>query len=209
MIAKEKGVVLGPEESQLVVWSSPADFVGRGQETIKGLLVKGPEALGEAKRHHKESAHRKQEKHTLTGAAGKEKRGRTIGVRQKPLKYTQTGQSRIKGVIREEEGNNGEDEGTMSCVVWNCRGMGSPSAVRALKDVLSQRPLVVGLIETKLRISQRGGLRVKLGYLNYFAVDRRGLSDGMALLWGEETTVLVRTFSRYHIDVMIEEPFKF
>lgn len=109
-VAKGKGVGIGPEDSQLVVWSSPSDFVGRGQETIKALLLKGPEVLGEAKQSHTEGAHKKQETHTLIGATGKKKRSRTIGVRHKPLKYRQPGHCRIEGIISKHEGNNNEDE---------------------------------------------------------------------------------------------------
>lgn len=92
----------------------------------------------------------------------------------------------------------------MKILCWNCRGMGGPTAVWGMKDLLrSYRPRVVCLIETKVTVRKWDTLRMKLGFVNCFAVDRIGLSGRLAILWNNETQVDVRNFSRYHINMGI------
>jgi hypothetical protein len=48
-------------------------------------------------------------------------------------------------------------------------------------------------------------LRLRLGYPNAFAVNCVGLSGGLALLWSNDVTVDLKSYSRNHIDVWITE----
>ena len=71
----------------------------------------------------------------------------------------------------------------MSCLSWNCRGLGHPRAVRALGELISDsRPNLVFLMETKL--ANNGFLRLR-EKLNLFGVGvpAIGRSGGLALLW--------------------------
>ncbi|CAM8924063.1 unnamed protein product [Rhodiola kirilowii] len=98
----------------------------------------------------------------------------------------------------------------MNCVVWNCRGLGRPRAVRATIDLIrSYKPAILGLIETKLEVGAWDKLRVKLGYSSCFAVSRNGLGGGLALLWNNEVEVSLRSYSKAHIDVCVRAEYQF
>lgn len=84
---------------------------------------------------------------------------------------------------------------------------GGPRTVRALNDVLnSHHPLILGLAETKKRKEDWDYLRVTLGYSNCFAVGREGLSGGLAVLLKDNVDLSIKSFSKYHIDSIIEGP---
>ncbi|KAL9691816.1 hypothetical protein QQ045_012243 [Rhodiola kirilowii] len=76
----------------------------------------------------------------------------------------------------------------MSLIAWNCRGLGSSSTIRAVKDVVSaSRPAIVGLIETKATKKRCEEVRLKLGFRCCFCVPARGRSGGLALFWKDES----------------------
>lgn len=100
----------------------------------------------------------------------------------------------------------------MKILVWNCRGLASPRAVRSLKDVLSScKPDIVGLIETKLSSRRCKDLRCKIGYYGCLPVGCRGKSGGLAVLWKEEVIIDIKNYSNYHIDMTVNFsiPFRF
>ncbi|CAM8904273.1 unnamed protein product [Rhodiola kirilowii] len=93
----------------------------------------------------------------------------------------------------------------MKILAWNCRGLGSSSAVRALKEVISlSRPLVVGIIETKCGSHRCEAVRIQLGFDCYFVVPARGRSGGLALFWNNITDVDVVSYSGSHIDFRLK-----
>ena len=92
----------------------------------------------------------------------------------------------------------------MSCLIWNCRGLGKLSTVQVLKDLIrSHCPSLIFLIETKLSAKKMLALKFSLGFSFGFAVDRVGLGGGLALLWKPSLDVSLQTFSSYHIDAYI------
>lgn len=92
-----------------------------------------------------------------------------------------------------------------NCISGNCRGLGRPRAVRALKDLIrSYKPALLGLIETKLTTKEWDCLRSKLGYNYCFAVGSKGRAGGLALLWNSDTDVTLKSYSFYHIEVEVK-----
>lgn len=92
----------------------------------------------------------------------------------------------------------------MSYLSWNCRGLGLPRTIQELKTFLLELKLdVLFLMETKLPAYGMTKLKFGLGYSHCFAVDRRGLSGGLALLWKEHLDLQVQSFSISHIDAKL------
>ena len=95
----------------------------------------------------------------------------------------------------------------MSFLVWNCRGLGNPRAIRALKDLIrSNNPKLVFLIETKMSLYNMSRLKYLLGFTNCFGVDRTDLGGGLLLLWHEDWDVELQSYSTGHIDVLVRIP---
>ncbi|KAL9678785.1 hypothetical protein QQ045_016636 [Rhodiola kirilowii] len=100
----------------------------------------------------------------------------------------------------------------MSALMCNCRGLGGAATVHALsKLVRVNHPLVVGLLETKARKGRMEWIQNEIGFSNGFVVDSRGRSGGLALWWKEEVTITIKSYSDFHIDVVLEvsSPFRF
>ncbi|CAM8895955.1 unnamed protein product [Rhodiola kirilowii] len=94
----------------------------------------------------------------------------------------------------------------MKIFSWNCRGLGRPRTVRALRDAMrSLSPQIVGLMETKKRASDIEGVRCKLGFRNGFGVSCRGRSGGLALFWDDSLCLEILNYSVSHIDAVIRD----
>ena len=71
----------------------------------------------------------------------------------------------------------------MTALAWNCRGMGSAPAVRALtNEVKNGDPVLVFLAETKASQRRIKGLQRKLGLTQGITVPSDGRSGGLAML---------------------------
>jgi exonuclease III len=94
----------------------------------------------------------------------------------------------------------------MSCICWNCRGLGSDATVRELHNLVKRfKPTVLCVIETQIHKSRVEGLARTLGYDNCFAVSSTGRSGGLGMFWNNDTNLDVLPFSQYHIDARITE----
>lgn len=96
----------------------------------------------------------------------------------------------------------------MSCLSWNCRGLGYPRKVQALKkNVSSKVPTFVFLCEMKLLRRELEGVSRKLGFSCCFCVDycmdRGGRRGGLGLCWNDDELLTVQSFSSNHIDVIV------
>lgn len=90
----------------------------------------------------------------------------------------------------------------MSCLSWNCRGLGNPCAVQALQRLIfSKDPTIVFLCKTKSRVVCMERLRVKFQFDSSFSVASRGRSGGLCVFWEEETNLGFRSYSNNHIDL--------
>lgn len=92
----------------------------------------------------------------------------------------------------------------MSCLFWNCRGLGVPLTVLTLGDLLrAKHPELVFLSETRC-LSRKIEFLKRKWNLNGVSVDRVCLSGGVALLWQKGVTVDLLSFSTNHIDVTVQ-----
>ena len=89
----------------------------------------------------------------------------------------------------------------MSCLSWNCRGLGNPEAVRELRNIVKQEvPALLFVMKTKIRAKRVEDLCYQLGVAGCFAVDSEGLSGGIGLFWSKEYDVQLKNYSSVHID---------
>ena len=62
----------------------------------------------------------------------------------------------------------------------------------------------------KKKIASMKKVKLKLGYVNGFYVQRQGRGSGLAMFWRKEVNLEIKSYSKYHIDaVIIEEASSF
>ncbi|KAA3486785.1 reverse transcriptase [Gossypium australe] len=94
----------------------------------------------------------------------------------------------------------------MKTVCWNVRRLGSPRAVRRLPNLMKQyNPQMVFLIETKLDQKRMERARRRCGFINGIDVEAEGTRGGLCLAWKDCIEVTLKSFSKWHIDVMVKE----
>ena len=92
----------------------------------------------------------------------------------------------------------------MSCLAWNCHRLGNPHAKRELEDLIqAQAPLIVFWSETWVDKEQLDRFKWKIKYASLFAVQSQDRGGGLALLWQKGVLVWVDSFSKFHIDALI------
>lgn len=94
----------------------------------------------------------------------------------------------------------------MSCIGYNCRGLGNPGAVTSLKEFVKREvPSILFLSETKLSGCEMN--KVFRGFPTYdgIAVDSRGRAGGVAMLWKKEVKLELRSMSLHHTDMNVVE----
>lgn len=69
--------------------------------------------------------------------------------------------------------------------------------------VHSKRPVLVFLMETKLNESRLQYIKNKIGFSGLLCVSSLGLSGGLGLMWKDNITVDILSFSKNHIDAKI------
>ena len=94
----------------------------------------------------------------------------------------------------------------MSCLSWNCRGLGNSRAVRSSCDLVkSHRPRILFLMETLVHEMKIEELRIKLGFSGKFAVNSIGHSGCLAMLWDSSLSCSILGFSNNHINLIISK----
>lgn len=90
----------------------------------------------------------------------------------------------------------------MSCISWNCRGLGSSRAIRDLKALIrSHKSDILFRMETRLLKVRFSSLKMQLGFGHGFMVERPGLGGGLIMLWRKDLEVQLHSYSLGHIDV--------
>ncbi|TYI86331.1 hypothetical protein E1A91_D04G058000v1, partial [Gossypium mustelinum] len=92
----------------------------------------------------------------------------------------------------------------MKFLSWNCRGMGSLATIRELKQLLvANRPDIIFLCETKMNAIEFQKVQTRCRMQNGLVVNSEGRSGGLALMWKDELDVTIQSYSRYHIDSIV------
>jgi exonuclease III len=92
----------------------------------------------------------------------------------------------------------------MNLVSWNCRGLGSPSAVSNLKYLVRHHKIVIlFLSETLVSSNKIEEIRYVLGFNSCFSVDRVGRSGGFAMFWNSSHNCQLLDYSQNHISVEV------
>ena len=93
----------------------------------------------------------------------------------------------------------------MSCLSWNCRGLGNPQTEDELVTLVRNKdPKLIFLMETKVEKSVLVRIGRKIQYANLFEVPRHNTGGGLALFWTADSNVDVQSFSENHIDAIID-----
>ncbi|XP_074373955.1 uncharacterized protein LOC141714329 [Apium graveolens] len=89
---------------------------------------------------------------------------------------------------------------------WNYRGVGSSWTIRILKEIItSHRPDLLFLSETLIVSNKIEALASKLGFVNYFSVDKQGNGGGLAMFWKHNLVCNVFDSSTNHIDLIVKK----
>jgi exonuclease III len=90
----------------------------------------------------------------------------------------------------------------MNLVSWNCRGLGSPSAVSNLKYLVRHHKIAILFLSETLVLSNKiEEIRYVLGFNSCFSVDRVGRSGGLAMFWNSSHNCQILDYSQNHISV--------
>ncbi|CAH9143861.1 unnamed protein product, partial [Cuscuta epithymum] len=94
----------------------------------------------------------------------------------------------------------------MILLSWNCWGLGHPSAVPALRDLVRRhKPDIIFLCETLCYSTRVEEVRRLIGFEACFSVDKEGKSGGLAILWRVASMVDLVNYSKNFINVLIKE----
>ena len=94
----------------------------------------------------------------------------------------------------------------MSCLSWNCRGLGNPQTEAKLVDLVGKKdPKMVFLMETKVNKEVVERISRKMQYPNFFVVPRHNRGGGLALLWKDDFMLNVLTSFDNHIDGVVDQ----
>jgi len=98
----------------------------------------------------------------------------------------------------------------MKILSWDCRGLRSPQAVRALLRLTHiENPQIVFLMETRLKATEFESIRIKMGFKNCLSVDCKGTgrerARGLSLMWMEHIHIVINSYSLNHIHGMCDD----
>ena len=94
----------------------------------------------------------------------------------------------------------------MSCVIWNCRGLGNQLAVQELVELVQAKaPSVVFLAETLADEARLDYVKDRIRFDKKNFVQRINKGGGLVLFWKSGTKVDVVSSSLNHIDATINK----
>ena len=94
----------------------------------------------------------------------------------------------------------------MSCLAWNCRGLGNLRTGRELVKIIQAKdPAVVFLAETLTDDARLEVIQRSIGFDHRWVVPRVGRGGGLVLYWKVSINLMVEDSDRYYIDAMIDK----
>eukprot|EP00253_Pinus_taeda_P005552 PITA_05552 len=98
----------------------------------------------------------------------------------------------------------------MKFISWNCRGLGHPSKIAALKDLTAhEKPRIVMIQETKQRLQEMTRIIEQLRHYEGQICEARGASGGIFTMWTKNTWKCTsKTINPYWIKVTLEKQAK-
>ena len=94
----------------------------------------------------------------------------------------------------------------MSCLVWNCRGLGKPCTVNELASLVRAKDLsIVFIAETWTDVARLKDVKMKIQFDNMFVVPRANRGGGLVLFWKESIEVTVEGSDKNHINAIINK----
>ncbi|XP_075636753.1 uncharacterized protein LOC142608992 [Castanea sativa] len=94
----------------------------------------------------------------------------------------------------------------MSCIVWNCRGLGNQLAVQELADVVQAKaPVVMFLAKTLADEAKLVYVKDRIHFDKKFFVQRINKGGGLVIYWKNDLLIDVVSSSLNHIDVIINK----
>lgn len=93
----------------------------------------------------------------------------------------------------------------MSLLAWNCRGVGNPRTIRFLKDTVQRmKPSFIFLSEIKSNKKTVEDVCRRLNYAGCWVVESQGIMGGLALIWMNEGSCLIKDGGNHFIDFEVE-----
>jgi hypothetical protein len=84
----------------------------------------------------------------------------------------------------------------MSCLSWNCRGLGNATTIKELcKFVRDAASTVLCVLKTQVHRSWVEGLKKTLGYGNAFDVSSNSRSGSLGIFWNNNISVSLLPYS--------------
>ncbi|GMI81993.1 hypothetical protein HRI_001868600 [Hibiscus trionum] len=94
----------------------------------------------------------------------------------------------------------------MKLLSWNVRGLGKPRTVGRVKQKLRvESPSIIFFMETKVNEKKMARIRSRCGFPNGIDVGAVGRSGGLSMGWKSSCNVSLRSYSKNHIDVLIND----
>lgn len=94
----------------------------------------------------------------------------------------------------------------MKILSWNISGLGQPWTIRHLKNKLRNiRPHILFLMETKVASKRMEKIKRRCRFEHGIDVDAEGTREGLSLGRRERLNLTSKSFSKSHIDVVVDE----
>ena len=94
----------------------------------------------------------------------------------------------------------------MSCLSWNCRGLGNPETIQELTSLVRVKaPSTVFLVETWSNEDYLEKVRCYLHFNRKLVINSNNKGGGLVLFWNDDFHVSIKSYSSSHIDAIIKE----